>query len=306
MTVIVTGGTGLVGKALKNVCPEWIFLGSKDGDLRDPGQTTAIFQKYSPTAVVHLAANVGGLYKNMANNYQLFQDNLDINQNILKCCKKFGVKDGIFVLSTCIFPNDVSYPIDETMLHLGPPHPSNEGYSYAKRMLEVSVRLFNKANNTNFKCLIPTNLYGIHDNFNVKDSHVIPGLIHKCYLSKKNNTKFIINGTGVAKRQFLYVDDFAQIIKNVFENDTRSTETLICSGSTEISIRELVEKIRKLFDIPSENIRWDVTFSDGQLIKTACNNKLLAEFPNQSFTDIDDGLRITIEWFKKEYPHLRI
>lgn len=300
MTVIVTGGTGMVGKALQLICPDWVYLGSSDGDLRNPEQVEALFQKYSPTAVIHLAANVGGLYKNMANNYQIFQDNLDINQNIIKCCKSHSVKEGIFVLSTCIFPDNICYPIDETMLHLGPPHTSNEGYSYAKRMMEVSVRLLNNETGSNFKCLIPTNLYGIHDNFHLKDSHVIPGLIHKCFISKNKDIPFIVKGTGVAKRQFLYVDDFAQIIKKSFESNSFKG-SLICSGTTEISIRDLVENIREIFDLDPNLIRYDVTCSDGQLIKTASNAKLMELFPEQEFTDINTGLRKIIDWFDVNY-----
>lgn len=304
MTVIVTGGTGLVGKSLQKFCPNWIYLGSKDGDLTNMNETRQIFIKYQPSAIIHLAANVGGLYKNMDNNYQIFQDNMDINQNILKCCTEFNVHKGIFILSTCIFPDNIRYPINESMLHDGKPHDSNEGYSYAKRMMELMCRLHNKSYGSNFKCLIPTNLYGIHDNFHMKNSHVIPNLIHKCYLAKQHNLPFIIRGTGVAQRQFLYVDDFSKIIKNVFESD-ESFESLICTPSSEISIKELSEKIRDMFQLPYNQMIYDDTCSDGQIKKTACNLKLLTLFPDITFTDIDQGIRNVIQWVKETYPYIR-
>jgi GDP-L-fucose synthase len=98
--LIVTGGSGLLGRALQKIRPDWTYLTSGDGDLRDITQTRAIFDRYNPTAIIHLAANVGGLYKNIANNYQIFQDNMDMSQNIFKCCSEYNIKQGIFILTT--------------------------------------------------------------------------------------------------------------------------------------------------------------------------------------------------------------
>ena len=122
----------------------WIFLSSKDGDLRNSYETKNVFKLYKPTHVIHLAAMVGGLFKNMKSNLQFFQDNMAINHNVLESCNEFNVKKCISCLSTCIFPDEINYPIDETMIHDGPPHSSNEGYAFAKRMLEVESRLYNR------------------------------------------------------------------------------------------------------------------------------------------------------------------
>jgi len=188
--VLVTGGSGLVGQAIQQVVKEqketdqFIFLTSKDGDIRDFAETKKIFEKYHPTHVIHLAAYVGGLFKNMKYPVEFWDYNTAMNNNIFKLSHEYKVKKVISCLSTCIFPDKTTYPIDETMIHNGPPHSSNEAYAYAKRMIDVTNRAYNKEYGVNFTSVIPTNIYGPHDNFHLEDSHVIPGLIHKFYLAK--------------------------------------------------------------------------------------------------------------------------
>ena len=140
---LVTGGTGLVGEGVREVVTEagpvpgeqWVFVGSKDADLRDATATRALFERVRPTHVLHLAAKVGGLFSNMTANVQFWQDNMQMNDNLFRLALEFGVTKLITPLSTCIFPDKTTYPIDEKALHNGPPHPSNMGYSYAKRMV---------------------------------------------------------------------------------------------------------------------------------------------------------------------------
>jgi len=151
--ILVTGGSGLVGEAVKFIVKnekdqrfkalpgeEWIFLSSKEGDLRDFQATKSIFEKYCPTHIIHLAASVGGLFKNMKYKADMLRDNLLINDNILQCAHDFKIKKMVSCLSTCIFPDKTSYPIDETMVHNGPPHDSNFGYAYAKRLIDIQNR----------------------------------------------------------------------------------------------------------------------------------------------------------------------
>jgi GDP-L-fucose synthase len=143
LVVLVTGGSGLVGEAIKKVVAdevkkgsgggeEFVFLSSKDGDLRDLEQTKKIFEKYKPTHVIHLAAFVGGLFKNMKYPVEFWHYNVAMNENIMKCSHSYKVDKLISCLSTCIFPDKTTYPIDETMVHNGPPHFSNEAYAYGK------------------------------------------------------------------------------------------------------------------------------------------------------------------------------
>ena len=137
MTIVVFGGTGLVGSALKKIQSNWTYLGSKDGDLRNLRKCVKLFEKYKPTKVVFLAAIVGGLYKNLDANYDMYMDNMKMQMNIIECCNQYKIKQAIFCLSTCIFPDKVQYPIKEEYLHNGEPHPSNYGYAFAKRNLDI-------------------------------------------------------------------------------------------------------------------------------------------------------------------------
>ncbi len=302
--IIVTGGTGLVGKALQKLHPEFIYLGSKDGDLRNLEETKQIFQKHQPTGIIHLACVVGGLYKNINSNYEMFMDNMAINNNIMQCCKEFKVQHGLFILSTCVFPNKTEYPINETMLHNGAPHPSNEGYSFAKRNLEIMCRLHNKKYNTKFTCVIPTNLYGPNDNFNMEDAHVIPNLIHKTHIAEKENRPLTLRGSGKALRQFLFVDDFAQMLSKLLYSE-RHEELVVCAPKEEISIQLLTDMIVYLYEFDNR-ITYDLSYSDGQYKKTADGSKFNDMFPDFKYTSLPEGLNKTITWFKANYPNIRL
>jgi GDP-L-fucose synthase len=204
IVVLVTGGTGLVGKAIETVINDdkakgvvsssevWYFASSKDADLRDRASIRALFERVKPTHVIHLAAMVGGLFRNLRYKVEFYRENVLINDNVMECCREFQVQKLVSCLSTCIFPDKTTYPIDETMIHNGPPHTSNEGYAYAKRMIDVMNRCYREEYNCNYTSIIPTNIFGPFDNFSIEDGHVIPGLIHKCYLAKKNSTYYII------------------------------------------------------------------------------------------------------------------
>jgi len=152
-------------------------LSSKDVNLLDQASTEAIFEKHRPTHVIHLAAMVGGLFNNMKHNLDFFNNNMKINENVLKMSDKFGVEKVISCLSTCIFPDKTSYPIDETMLHNGPPHDSNFGFSYAKRALDVMNRGYAEQYGCKFTSIIPCNVFGPYDNFSIANGHVIPGIL---------------------------------------------------------------------------------------------------------------------------------
>ena len=172
ITVLVTGGTGLVGKAIETVIKEsqndnetWFFASSKDADLTSRESTEALFQRVKPTHVIHLAAMVGGLFRNLKYPVDFYRLNVLMNDNVMECCRIYKVSKLVSCLSTCIFPDKTSYPIDETMIHNGPPHFSNAGYAYAKRMIDVMNKAYNEQHGCNFTSIVPTNIYGPHDNY---------------------------------------------------------------------------------------------------------------------------------------------
>ena len=198
----------------------------------DKEATRLIYERYRPTHVIHLAAKVGGLFANMKYKVEFWRDNVAMNDNVLHWAKEYGVKKVVSCLSTCIFPDKTSYPIDETMIHNGPPHSSNEGYAYAKRMIDVINRSYNEEYGCMFTSVVPTNIFGPHDNFSIRraarrresqrpegsralnlaprprsDGHVLPGLMHKCLLAKRGRfdelgaDAFTIWGSGTPLRQ---------------------------------------------------------------------------------------------------------
>jgi GDP-L-fucose synthase len=307
--ILVTGGTGLVGNAIKTISKnydyEFLFLSSKNCDLTNYTNTFDYFSNYKPDYVIHLAACVGGLFKNMLNKVDMFEKNILINTNVLKVCHEIGVKKVVSCLSTCIFPDKINYPIDETMLHNGAPHFSNDAYAYAKRMLDVQSRAYQEQYNDNFICVIPTNIYGPHDNFNLQDSHVIPGLIHRCYLAKEKGEPFVVAGTGTPLRQFIYSEDLAILILWALENYNQIEPIILSvSENEEKSINFIANCIARKFNYEN-NIIFDTEKADGQFKKTANNLKLLERIKNFEFTPIEVGISKTIEWFKTNYKNSR-
>jgi GDP-L-fucose synthase len=304
-TILITGGSGLVGNALKTISNNYdykfIFLSSADCDLTSYSCTLYTFSTYNPDYVIHLAACVGGLFKNMAYKVDMYEKNILINMNVLKVCHEIKVKKVISCLSTCIFPDKTTYPIDETMLHDGSPHTSNDAYAYAKRMLEVQSRAYQEQYGDNFICVIPTNIYGLYDNFHLQDSHVIPGLIHKCYLAKKENKPFIIAGSGTPLRQFIYSEDLAILILWTLEN-YHDKESIILSvpESDEKSINYVATCIAREFNYEN-NMEFDTDKPDGQYKKTADNSKLMSYIKSFQFTPIEEGITKTVDWFVNNY-----
>ena len=201
--ILVTGGSGLVGKSIEAD----FKLSSKDCDLRDTKETLNLFKSINPTHVIHCAARVGGVGGNMKAKGEFYYDNIMMNTNVLESCRLTKVKKLVSFLSTCIFPDKIEYPLTEKKIHEGAPHASNYGYAYAKRMLDVQTEVYREQYGVNFVSIIPTNIYGPHDNFNIDGGHVIPSLIHKCYMAKKLKKDFSVWGSGRALREFIYSKD---------------------------------------------------------------------------------------------------
>ena len=317
MKIVVTGGTGMVGCSILNILmgddeimAKWeehkfIYLSSKDLDLTDREKTLEYFKDTKPDYIIHLAANVGGLYKNQENNIKMFSDNIKINENVLEGCRLNKVMRGIFVLSSCIYPIDPSkFPMDESMVHESPPHYSNEGYAYAKRMLELQCRQHNKLG-YEFICLTPVNLYGPYDNYKIKDAHLIPALMHRFHLHSQVGKSLLAYGTGRPERQFLYSMDFAKIILLILGNKDIKSGNIICYTDEEYKIVDVVDKLATAMKLNKEDIHWDATKSDGCMKKTVSNEKLKKIIKDYNFVSLDEGLKETYDWFIKNYDTIR-
>ena len=283
MKILVTGGSGMVGNCIKDESKnykndEYIFLSSKDGDLTKKDEAEAIFKKYTPDYVIHLAANVGGLYKNMKYRVEMLHDNLLMNEYVLEMCNKYNVQKGLFCLSTCIFPHDPSrFPMTEEMMNDSSPHPSNAGYAFAKRLLEVQCSNYNQQFGRKYVCITPVNLYDSYDNFNLEDSHVIPGIIHRMHLTKNKQDSFVMYGTGSPLRQFLYSPDLAKIILMFVYSYSSDYTNIICCNE-ETTIKDITEKIHKYMDMKCDIVS-DTTKSDGCMRKRYPTKDLIVYFP---------------------------
>ena len=310
MNILITGGGGLVGQAMQKIQDEYVFddyqfvfPSRQDYDLLNMLQVESMMTDLKPDWVIHLAANVGGLYKNMNHKVQMLEDNLLMNYNVLRSCHEANVQNFIGCLSTCVFPDDVMYPIDETMLHSGAPHSSNDAYAHAKRMLEIHCNAYNQMYDRNYNCIIPTNVYGPHDNYNLEDSHVIPGLIHRCYIAKRDGKPFVVRGTGQVLRQFIHAEDLARATLQLMDKINQDN-VIIADTEEEVAIEDIARLIAKEFD-HVDNMIFDDTYSDGQYKKTADNTKMMNLLPDFKFLDINIGVRDTIKHFIENYDTIR-
>lgn len=304
MKILVTGGTGLVGEALQRISKnnsiyEFVFLGSNHCDLTKFFDINSYFAFYRPDIVIHLASKVGGLYKNINENYSFLMENLKMHMNIIECCKKYNVKRLINILSTCVFPDKTTYPISSENIHKGPPHYTNEGYAYSKRMLHILTKL------SDIECvnLIPTNLYGLNDNYNLYASHVIPALIHKMYYCHLKNENLYLKGSGNARRQFVFADDFAKIILHFIDCriQYKQSDIIVSPDITEtVSIKELANTIKNSMKFEHKIIFKNETLckDDGQEKKITDSSEL-KKYISFNFTSLSDGLNETIRYFIK-------
>ena len=304
--ILVTGGNGLVGSQFEG--NDYIKYSSKLFDLRNTNHVDSMFRKlqYEPfrfDGVIHTAAKVGGVGGNMKYKGEFFYGNIMMNTNVIESARKHNVKNLVCFLSTCVFPDDVEYPLTEKKIHLGAPHTSNDAYAYAKRMAEVQIRAYREQYGLNYKTVIPTNIYGMNDNFDIENGHVVPSLIHKCYIARETNTPLTIWGSGTPLREFIYNKDVAKLTEWVLENYDEN-EPIILSTSEEVSIKEVVGMIIELMNFKGE-VKWDSDKPDGQYRKPSDNSKIKHYLPNFEFTPLYEGLKETIKWFEDNYEIVR-
>lgn len=304
MTVLITGGTGLVGRAIGDLGRAGdVLVGSADADLRDMEQTRRLFARVQPDAVLHLAARVGGVGSNMQHPAGFYRDNALINLNVLEAAREHGVRKLVSMLATCIWPDCTTYPLTAAALHDGAPHHSNYGYAYAKRMLEVQTRTYRQEFGCAFVTVAGTNIYGPHDNFNLEDAHVLPALIHRCYLAKQRSEPFTVWGSGSPLREFVQVKDVARLLVWSLEHYDDDAPLILTSG-IETSIRAVVELVADALDYRG-GVVWDADKPDGQQRKPSDDAPLTMLLPDFQFTPVEQGVREMVAWFVAHYPNVR-
>ncbi|XP_005103483.2 LOW QUALITY PROTEIN: GDP-L-fucose synthase [Aplysia californica] len=226
-----------------------------------------------------------------------FRENILINENVLSTSYKFNVKKVVSCMSTCNFPVKITYPFDETMLHNGPPHDSNFGFSYAKRMIDVLNTAYSSQFGCTYTSVISANVFGPHDNFNLEEGHVLPGLMRRIHSAKENNTPLVVWGTGSPRRQFIYSLDLGRLFLWVLREYDEVVPIILSVGEEdEVSIKEAADMVVEAMDFKGEVV-YDTSKSDGLFKKTASNAKLRKYLPDFEFTPIKQAIKETCDWY---------
>jgi GDP-L-fucose synthase len=306
MNTLITGGSGLLGSALN--IKNSFKPSSKELNLLNYQELKTYIINNNIEKIIHCAALVGGVHANKDLIYDFFSKNLEINLNILNACKEFKLNNSIFILSTCVFPAEAEFPLTENLLHDGEPHNTNYGYAYAKRMLEVGSRTLNEQYGIITTCIIPCNFYGPNDNHHLDYGHVIPSLIHKCHIAKETNSDFIIWGSGIPEREFIYVNDLANVVETISEDQTYSNKQypnkIIVSSGISTTISKIANLVAKEMNFKG-NIVYDRSMPDGILRKPTDTKVFNNLFPNFNWTSIEDGIKESVNYFNKNYPKVR-
>jgi len=303
---LITGSDGLVGSALKKILGDnHVYHNRKDAELTDRKQTLDYINyqvKHNGVdTIINCAAKVGGVQANMKNNKGFFIDNFLLNNNVIEASFKNEIPNFVNILSTCIFPDEnITYPLTANQINNGAPHHSNYGYAYAKRLAGYETNIVKNVLKSNWVSVIPTNVYGRHDNFHLEEGHMIPAMIHRAYLANKNKEKMVIWGDGSPLRQIIYSDDLAKLILWSLDN-WKDEEPFMAINPNEITILEIAKEICKNFNINDDDLIFDSEKPKGQHRKPAASNAP-SEF---KFTELSDGITETINWFLENYPNVR-
>jgi len=302
---LVTGSSGLLGSEIIVLERSAIGISSKECDLTDSNHAILTLEDGRVDTVIHCAARVGGVKANTDYVADFFDDNVKMNMNVLNACREKNLKL-VSVLSTCIYPDAsyVKYPLTEDQLHMGPPHLSNFGYAYAKRMLDVQSRAYRQQYGCNFISVIPNNLYGINDNYDLNSGHVIPALIRKFHEAMQTGrNEVVVWGSGRPIREFTFARDAAKIILWLAENYD-GEEPVNIGNPDWVSIEDLSIMIAE--EMGYEGIvSFDSSKPDGQYEKPSSNQRLRGLGWDGQYTPLRLGLRETINSFTERYPRVR-
>jgi len=301
--VTVTGGAGFLGsyvfrKLEERGCGDIFVPRSKDYDLVNYQACKKVYEDSKSDIVIHLAARVGGIGANRANPGKFFYENLMVGVQMMDLGRQVGVEKFIALGTICAYPKFTPVPFKEEDLWNGYPEETNAPYGLAKKMLLVQAQAYREQYGFNAIYLLPVNLYGPGDNFDPQSSYVIPALIKKCIDAiGDNDSQITVWGTGQPTREFLYVEDAAEGIFLASEGYNKADPVNLGAGF-EISMKDLVSLIAKLTGFKGRVI-WDTTKPDGQPRRCLDVSKAEREFGFRAKVGFKEGLKRTIEWYKK-------
>ncbi|MDU1810055.1 GDP-L-fucose synthase [Clostridium perfringens] len=298
--IYVAGHRGLVGSAIVRNLQEKGFNNiicrtHKELDLTNQNEVRRFFEEERPEYVFLAAAKVGGIHANNTYPADFIYENLMIQNNVIKAAHDFEVKKLLFLGSTCIYPKMAPQPIKEDYLLTGSLEETNEAYAVAKIAGLEMCKFFKRQYGDNFISCMPTNLYGPNDNFDLKNSHVLPALIRKFHEAKVNNSEVVeVWGTGKPLREFLYVDDMADACVFLMENYDGEQHVNIGTG-VEVSIRELAETVKEVVGFAGELV-FNTDMPDGTPRKLTTVDKLNG-LGWKHKVDLNNGIKMTYKWF---------
>jgi len=299
MTILVAGGSGLVGSAivreLKGLNQDVIGISSKDVDLLDRSKTFEFINSIRPTAIIDSAAKVGGIGGNNSYPVEFLSQNLQIQSNLMDAAHAAKVSKFVFLGSSCIYPRDCAQPIKEEYLLTGELEQTNSAYAVAKIAGIELIKSYRKEYGYKWISVMPTNMYGPHDNFDLENGHVLPVLIRKFVEAKRSGSGNVtLWGSGAPLREFMHVDDFAKAVVFCMDKYDDSNQINVGSGQ-EISIKDLADKISKAVGFSGEII-WDSSKPDGTMRKVLDSSKI-ANLGWKPLISLDQGIASTVEWY---------
>jgi GDP-L-fucose synthase len=300
MTILVAGGSGLVGSAvvreLKKTNKDVIGVSSKDLNLLDRDKTFKFFKEIKPNVVIDAAAKVGGIGGNNSYPVEYLTENIQIQSNLMDAAHSVGVEKLLFLGSSCIYPRNCAQPIKEEYILTGELEETNSAYAVAKIAGIELIKSYRKEYGYSWISAMPTSLYGPNDNFDLESSHVVPALIRKILNAKRNNLhEVVLWGTGSPLREFLHVDDLARAILVCLEKYNDPQHINIGSG-IEISIKNLALKISNQVEFNGE-IKWDTNRPDGTPRKILDTTKI-SNLGWKPIISLDQGIRSTLDWYQ--------
>src|SRR6267378_2782062 len=303
--VVVSGGHGFLGSFVverlrAEGCREVVAPSSRDYDLREKSDVLRLYKDARPDIFIHLAAVVGGIYANQKNPGRFFYDNAIMGLHVIESARTVGVKKFLALGTVCAYPKFTPIPFKEEDIWNGYPEETNAPYGLAKKMMLAQVQAYREQYGFNGIFLLPANLYGPGDNFDLETSHVIPALIRKCVTARKNNLPFVEAwGSGDVSREFLYVEDCADgIIRAAATYD--ESEPVNLGNGREVFINDLVVTIARLTGYEGV-IRWQPNRPNGQPRRCLDTTKALEKFGFSAQTSLEAGLKKTIEWYEASY-----
>lgn len=302
--IVVTGGAGFVGgflveqlraKGYRNL----IVLLQEDCDLTREADVQEMYQTHRPDVVLHLAAQVGGIGANRENPGRYFYANMAMGMHLIEGARQFGLKKFVQVGTICAYPKFTPVPFREEDLWTGYPEETNAPYGIAKKALLVMCQAYRAQYGLNAVYVLPVNMYGPRDNFNLQSSHVIPALVRKCIEAKRKGEKSLVAwGTGSASREFLYVEDCAEALILTMEKYD-SPEPINLGSGHEITIRDLTTLVARLSGFKG-TIEWDPSKPDGQPRRCLDVSRAKAALGWTARTGLEEGLKKTIAWYESQ------